>query len=406
MRLLVFSSVYPPDPAAVGQHIADVAATASARGHFVRVITANRGYDDPSILYPSYEKLNGVEVIRLGWSSFGKKSYISRIIGQFSFTLQGLAKGLLGFRPDAILVSTIPPLGILAAHITARMRRSSLIYWVMDINPDEAIAIKLVLPGSLSARLMEFINKIVLRSARTVITLDSQMARRLESKTRLHQRVIIIPPWAHEDIIQQSNLAGRKFRKEYGLENKFIVMYSGNHSWVHPLDTILDAAKSLVHRTDIIFLFIGGGVEKNKVEKAIKIGAPNIFSLPYQSFDNIGESLAAADVHLVVMGDAMIGIVHPCKVYGAMAVSRPILAIAPDSSYISEIMEKVTIGFRLRHGDVSGVAQSILTLVNMEEKERSHLGENAARLIQDQYNQTTQRNRLVDIIELADSSIG
>jgi colanic acid biosynthesis glycosyl transferase WcaI len=406
VKVLIFSSVYPPDPAAVGQHIADVAATASARGHFVRVITANRGYDDPSILYPSYERLNGVGVIRLGWSSLGKKNYISRIIGQVNFTLQGLAKGLLGFRPDVVLVSTIPPMGILAAFITARMRKSSLIYWVMDINPDEAIAMGLVRPSSISARLMEFINKVVLKFARTVITLDYQMACKLEFKAALYQRAIIIPPWPHEDIIKKTKAGGRTFRKEHGLEDKFIVMYSGNHSWVHPLDTILAAAKALDYRTDIVFLFIGGGIEKHKVEKAIRNGAPNIVSLPYQSLKNLGESLAAADVHSVVMGEAMIGIVHPCKIYGAMAAGRPILAIAPENSYISEIMKKQTIGFRLCHGDISGVVKGILTLADMEEQERKCFGENAALLVQNQYNQIILRNRFVDILELATGQKG
>jgi len=406
LKVLVYSSVYPPDPAAVGQHIADVASAAAARGHIIRVITANRGYDDPSILYPSHERVHGVEVIRLGWSSFGKKRYTSRILGQIIFTLQGLVKGVLGMRPDVVLVSTIPPLGILAAYITARLRRSSLIYWVMDINPDEAIAMKLVRPGSFSAGLMEFINKVVLRSAKTVITLDSQMARRLESKATLRQRAMIIPPWPHEDIIRKSEAGGRTFRREHGLGDKFIVMYSGNHSWVHPLDTILDAAKSLVYRTDIIFLFIGGGVEKHKVEKAIRNGTPNMLSLPYQSFDNLGESLAAADVHLVVMGDRMIGIVHPCKIYGAMAVGRPILAIAPENSHISEIMKKQSIGFRLCHGDVTGVVQRIITLADMAEVERNRLGENAARLVQNKYSQTILRNRFVDILELATKQKG
>jgi colanic acid biosynthesis glycosyl transferase WcaI len=390
----------------VGQHIADVATSTSARGHFVRVITANRGYDDPSIIFPSHERLRGVEVTRLRWSSFGKKKYISRIVGQINYTLQGLVKGLLGIRPDVVLVSTIPPLGILAAFITARLRGSSLVYWVMDINPDEAIAMGLVRSSSISARLMELLNRLVLRSARTVITLDSRMAKNLESKAELCQSVKIIPPWPHEDIMRKSKAGGLTFRKEHGLEDKFIVMYSGNHSWVHPLDTVLNAAKSLVHRTDIVFLFIGGGVEKHKVEKAIRNGAPNIFSLPYQSFDNLGESLAAADVHLVVMGDAMIGIVHPCKIYGAMAVGRPILAIAPDNSHISDIMEEETIGHRFCHGDVSGVVQAILALADMEEKERNRLGEDAARLVQNRYNQTILRNRFVDIIELAARSNG
>jgi len=249
--------------------------------------------------------------------------------------------------------------------------------------------------------LMESVNKVVLRSARAVITLDSHMARRLESKTALPQRAIIIPPWPHEDMIRETKAGGRAFRKEHGLEDKFIVMYSGNHSWVHPLDTILGAAKSLVHRTDILFLFIGGGVEKRKVEKAIRNGAPNILSLPYQSFNNLGESLAAADVHLVVMGEAMVGIVHPCKIYGAMAANRPVLAIAPDHSHISDIMENQEIGFRLRHGDISGVVQAIRLLADMEEKDRARLGDNAGDLVHKRWNQALLCNKFVDILESA-----
>jgi hypothetical protein len=67
-------------------------------------------------------------------------------------------------------------------------------------------------------------------------------------------------------------------------------------------------------------------------------------------------------------------------------------------------MEKQTIGFRLRHGDVFGVVQGILTLADMGEKERNRLGENAARLVHDQYSQTTLRNRLIDMLELAAGS--
>ena len=268
--------------------MADVASAASVRGHSVRVITANRGYDDPSTRFPSYERLRGVEILRLGWSSFGKRRLSSRIFGQICFTLQGIAKGLLGFRPDAVLVSTIPPLGILAAYITARLRRSALVYWVMDINPDEAIAMGLVDQGSVSAHLLELVNKAVLRSAGMVIALDPQMAKKLESKAVPRRPVEVIPPWPHEDIIRRSVAGGRDFRRAHGLEEKFIVMYSGNHSWVHPLDTVLEAASSIVHRPDIAFLFVGGGLEKHKVEKAITNGAPNVFSLPYQKFDDLG----------------------------------------------------------------------------------------------------------------------
>jgi len=391
--------VYPPDPASVGQHITDVVSGAVSRGHKVRVITANRGYDDPSIRYPSYELRQGAEIIRLGFSSFGKKSFIARVLGQLSFTFQGLLKGITGFHPDVILVSTIPPFGVFAAWLLSKLRKSSLIYWVMDINPDEAIAMGLVRSNSLSARIMERLNREVLKSAKSVITLDPYMARKLKLKLPFDKHISVIPPWPHEDKITKTIRGGLHFRKKHKLEDKFVIMYSGNHSWVHPLDTLIEAAKKLISRSDILFLFVGGGVEKKKVERAIQEGVPNIRSLPYQSFENLGESLSAADVHVVVMGEPMVGIVHPCKIYGAMTVRRPLLAIAPDNSHIAEIIDGHGIGFRFNHGDVEGVVQAILTLAEMDKNERDRMGDKAGALVRSHFNQALLIKKFINILE-------
>ncbi len=70
--LLLLSQVYPPDPAAVGQHLHDAAREMARRGWTVRVLTSARGYADPSARYPARERLDGVDVRRLGWGSFGK----------------------------------------------------------------------------------------------------------------------------------------------------------------------------------------------------------------------------------------------------------------------------------------------------------------------------------------------
>ena len=92
--LVIFSQTFVPDPAAVGQHIADVAFEMARRGHRVRVYTANRGYEDTSLRYPPRENLRGVEVRRLPLSSFGKKSILTRIVGTLSFMIQCMALGL------------------------------------------------------------------------------------------------------------------------------------------------------------------------------------------------------------------------------------------------------------------------------------------------------------------------
>src|SRR5438128_12472731 len=88
--LLIFTQVFVPDPASVGQHIADVAFELVRRGYKVRVYTADRGYDDPSVRYPRREILNGVDVRRMPFSSFGKKSIFTRVLGTASFMIQAV----------------------------------------------------------------------------------------------------------------------------------------------------------------------------------------------------------------------------------------------------------------------------------------------------------------------------
>ena len=93
--LLIISQVYVPDPASVGQHIADAAAEMARRGYRVIVYASARGYDNPSKRYPSRETLDGVVIRRLPLSSFGKSSITVRLIAQWIFLLQSIARGLL-----------------------------------------------------------------------------------------------------------------------------------------------------------------------------------------------------------------------------------------------------------------------------------------------------------------------
>jgi len=399
IRILILTAVYPPDPASVGQHLSDVAMALAKRGHIVRVLTADSSYDNPSIRFPRYEKSGNLEIIRLRWSSFGKSSMVVRLIGQISFVFQTLIKALFDHKPDIILITTAPPLGVISAYIVSKLIKSKLVYWVMDINPDEAIALGVLKKSSIMAILLDFMNKIAISNSHQIIVLDSRMARRIKHKATLKREPIIIPPWPHENALKNSNSNGTKFRAEYGLENKFIVMYSGNHSWVHPLDTIIEAAKRLEHRKDIIFLFVGGGIEKKKVEQAIKNGAQNILSLPYQPLSQLGESLAAADVHVVVMGEAMVGIVHPCKIYGAMAVGRPILAIAPENSHISDIINRYKIGLRFSHGDIDGVVKGILIFADMGKAKREMMGKNALIAIKEEFSQAKLIKMFIKTLE-------
>src|SRR3954466_14222645 len=88
--LPVLRQVFVPDPASVGQHMADVAFEMARRGHRVLVYTSRRGYENPSITYPKRETLNGVEIRRIGFASFGKKNILLRVLGTASFMIQAI----------------------------------------------------------------------------------------------------------------------------------------------------------------------------------------------------------------------------------------------------------------------------------------------------------------------------
>ena len=113
--ILVISQVYVPDPASVGQHMADAAEALVDRGYAVRVLTSARGYENPQVRYASSERRGGVDIVRLPLSSFGKRTILQRLLGQALFLLQAVVRGLFAPRLAAVLVSTSPPMGSVAA---------------------------------------------------------------------------------------------------------------------------------------------------------------------------------------------------------------------------------------------------------------------------------------------------
>jgi len=397
----MMSQVYVPDPASVGQHLHDAAVEMVGRGYHVRVLTSGRGYDAPRVRYPARETIDGVEVRRLPLASFGKRSLVVRLVAQLSFLVQVVCRGLLVRELDGMLVSTSPPMCGAAAWVVGWLRRVPIVYWVMDINPDQAVALGAVRRESLLVRLFDALNRRILRRADAVMTLDRFMAARLLAKHDVSQKLSVFPPWPHEDHVTPVPHAENPFRAAQGWSEKFVVMYSGNHSPANPVTTVLEAARRLRHRKDIVFAFVGGGCGKREVREAIERGLGNIADLPYQSLEDLKYSLSAADVHLVTLGNASVGLVHPCKVYGAMAVARPILFLGPAPSHVADLLDRHDVGRQVRHGDVPGMVEAITALAEMPAAERAAMGARARHVVRAQVSKEILCRRFGNVVERA-----
>jgi colanic acid biosynthesis glycosyl transferase WcaI len=287
--LLVLSQVFIPDPASVGQHIADVALEMGRRGHRVIVYTQRRGYEDPNRRYPSYQRIGPVDVRRMPLASFGKKTTLLRMVGAVSFMVQSLFLCLFTPNVDGIFFSTSPPLIGIVACIAGLLRRIPVVYWAMDLNPDQLIALGKLRDGSLAARFLENANLFILRRSSLVVALDRFMGARLRRRVRLEDKLLILPPWAHQEHLEAVDPQANPFRLRHGLQGKFVFMYSGNHTPSNPLNTILQAALKFRDDPQIVFLFVGGGLGKKEVEQFIASHRlTNVISLPYQPIEQLG----------------------------------------------------------------------------------------------------------------------
>lgn len=398
LHVLILSQVFPPDPAAVGQQLADVARELARRGHLVTVLTSDRGYDDPAARYPRAEEVDGISVRRLPWCSFGKRSFATRLIGGLSFTVQALLRGLVRQRDDAILVTTVPIMGPLAGLLLSWLRGSGLAYSVMDLNPDQLVALGVVAPRSMVVRILDAVNRAVLRRASRVLVLDRFMSARVLRKAAVADKLMIIPPWSHTEPAVPVEHRDNPFRRQLGVSDELVVMYSGNHGITSPLSTLLAAAESLAHEPRMKFVFIGGGARKREVDAAT---SPHVISLPYQPLETLGDSLSAADVHVVTLGDGMVGIVHPSKVYGALAVGRPVLLLGPAECHVTDMLEPVGACWRVGHGDVAGARELLLRLLAMPRGELRARGATARRILDERYTRSRLCGAFCDAVEAA-----
>lgn len=355
--LLIVTQAYPPDPTAVGQYLADVGEVLAGRGWRVRVLTADRGYDDPAVRYPAQEQRNGVGVRRLAFSSTGKRSLMARIVGQMAFVAQVIAFGLFMCPKHSwLLVSTSPPMAALVALMLHHLKGVRYLLWVMDVNPEQAVVAGLTRPGSVLCRLLAWLNRRAIAAAERIVTLDEDMTDRLQARGYPFEfQVEEVPLWPLRDV-QEVRPDQNPFVAEHRLGGKILVLYSGNHSLVHPLDTLLAAAREMQDETRLVFGFIGGGKGKAAVEDFVRTERlPNCLLLPYQPLERLSASLSAGSIHVVSMGRDMMGLVHPSKCYGAMALGRPLLLLGPAECHFGRLVRETGLGWQVEHGDVAGL---------------------------------------------------
>jgi colanic acid biosynthesis glycosyl transferase WcaI len=399
MHVLLLNQAFAPDVVATAQMSKDLADELIARGHSVSAIASRSIYGGRGSVLPGRENVDGTDVHRLGVSIFGKTGYAARI-ADFSFfyvlaTLRALTLG----KPDVVVSFTTPPFIAGAGLLCRLLRGSKAVYWVMDLYPDLPVACGVMKKGGLITGFFEWINRFLLRGSDVVVVLGRCMQKRVVAKQVDPGKVKFIPVWADLSGITAGPRDDSPYRQTWQLGNNFTVMYSGNFGIGHDARTICEAMKLLAGEPDLKFVFVGGGKRRLEVERFVADeGLTNAAWHEYVPREALGQSLAAADVHLISLKDGVEGIMVPSKLFGIMAAGRPGIFIGHPDSEISRVLSEHQAGFTVAEGNARELADAILRLKS-DHALRKTMGENARRAVPGRYDKATACHQWAELLE-------
>ena len=378
MKIVCISQVYWPDTASVAQHLVDLLQALSDHGHEVSVITSRHNYEHPEVIYPASECHNGVVIHRLFNTGFGKATKWGRLTDFLSFNFLIVCKLLFLTRSscDVLVGLTSPPLLSYIGMKVARFRNIRFVYWTMDLQPELSVVAGYIKEGSPIAKSMQKRGDYIFRHSDRIIVLDDYMKQHI-CRRLCEERsgVDVIPVWPVMETVYEGKRGENPFRKENGFGDRIVIMYSGNHSVMHPLTTLLEAAVKLKDDGRFLFVHIGGGVRLQEVvDYKEKYRLENIMILPYQPRERIHLSLGSADIQVVSLGEGCVGYTHPNKIYGAMFINKPVLYIGPAQSHITDILDHCPGNIYVSHGESDLLTQKILAFAEMNESERDDIG--------------------------------
>jgi colanic acid biosynthesis glycosyl transferase WcaI len=336
------------------------------RGHEVTVVAAVPHYPSGRV-YEQYRGWrvrrsieNGVRVVRIPVPSLNRSRMSQRLmqllVYQFGSVLSAWKE------PFDIGVYTSPTLSMLlpfAYHNV--LRKKAAIYSIHDVYPQVGITLGIFRqPWVIS--LVSAMEKFCLRRSAYVRILSESFALPLKSLGVPDKKMVLIYDWVDINLIRPASKENR-FSRKNGLAEKFVVQYAGNIGLSQGLGHVLEAAQELSPNQDILFLFVGDGAGRERLENdARKLKLTNVMFLPFQPRPRLPEVLASADLSLVTLKKGITTGSLPSKSFSILSSGRPIIASVDEDSDMARLVERSQAGVTVPPEEPHLLAEAILNL--------------------------------------------
>lgn len=388
MRLgIVIEYTYPDNDGGTGADISYVARCMKDRHPEVdiEIIASRHVYRGNPGPLPSQEDWDGIRIFRLNTPKSNRKGMLKRLAAGCVFTAAAFLKLLTRPRYDLLLVVTNPPSSPLAANLCGKLTRTPYVYGIYDLYPDVPVALKLLSGQSRLVRSFGQVQRKWLHDAARVTVLGRCMVEHLYHHYGLpRERMDVITNGVFADKIVPKEKEG-PFRAANGLSG-FVVLYSGNFGMLQDFDTVLDAARILRDsHPDVVLVLIGHGPRRDYlVERVARDQLTNVKIFPFVPKEKMSESLACADVSLVMLEPGAEGLGVPSKFYTLLSSGRPVLTMVSRDSEVARVVEEEECGVHVEQCSPRALAEAIESLAADPERVEQ-MGRNARRVLEAKY---------------------
>jgi glycosyltransferase involved in cell wall biosynthesis len=344
MKIVYITQHFPPEIGAAQGRAYDMSSNLANLGHNLHVLTTFPNSQPIKKIYKK-EKLNDLTVYRSFRIRDTKTSSIRRLANYLSFMCSSCVSGLFVKKPD-IIYATSPQLfqGV-TGYFLSRIHRAKFVFEIRDLWVDFAELLgqfknkKLL---NLARKLESFLYK----KADHIIVVTHGYKKRLIDQGIPAEKITVIPNGVNPASLKPTASATMSpVKKQYGIEDKFLVLYAGNIGAAQGLDTVISAAEQLQHDPSIVFMIIGEGVEKQPLmDRAKALQLKNVVFVDSKKKEELASYYDAADIGIVSLKKhPLFEITIPSKVFDYMSMSTPIL-IGVDGE-AREIVERHHAGF-------------------------------------------------------------
>ena len=379
-KLLIYAHYFYPDVASTGQILTELCEgmTDTFDITVICVVPSYSGTIDEKYktkrIYK--EEHNGIKIIRVRVPEFQKSNKISRIKNLLAYFFNSLLATLKIEKQDYIYTISQPPiLGGVLGVLGKWLKGGKLIYNIQDFNPEQTMAVGYS-KNKLLLNTVMAVDKFSCKKADKVIVVGRDMQETLRNRfnNKKVPKNVFINNWINEKEIyplEQNHPRIMEFKEKYNLQDKFIIMYSGNIGLYYDLENIIKVIGEFKDREDVVFAFVGDGTVKDKIEAYVsENNLSNVTFIPYQDKADLIYSLNAADIHWVVNAKGIKGVSVPSKLYGVMAAGKPVLGVLDEGSEARLIVEDCNCGLCIEPGNYKEISNNIKYILNNKEEIR------------------------------------